>query len=637
MSDPSAWWGANERCLAAGLAWLRLRLSPDGGGRARADAALEAAEAADPPPALAVLGRAFGLSRFERRLLLLCAAADLDPAVPALCAAAGDPGRPFPTFALALAHLDEPAWDALAPGRPLRRWRLVEVQPREAEPLTACPLRADERVVHFLKGLNQLDERLAALLRPEEAGADDLTPSQRAVVDRVVRLLERAAGGAGPPRIHLVGEDRAAKRATAACAAARLGLHLHRLAAEDLPAGAEEAEALARLWGRESALAPVALYLDAHEAEPRAALRFLERTEGLLFLDTREPVPDPRAAAFEVGPPTPEEQEAAWAEALGPGAAGCARELAGQFTLGPSAIRAVAEAARAEGGGGAGLRERLWDACVLRTRPRLEALARRIDARAGWDDLVLPPAETGLLRQLVAHVRHRRTVYGAWGFGRRTARGLGVAALFAGESGTGKTLAAEVVAAALRLPLYRIDLSAVVSKYVGETEKNLRRLFDAAEGGGAALFFDEADALFGKRGEVKDSHDRYANIEVNYLLQRLEAYRGLAVLATNFKAALDPAFLRRLRFVVQFPFPGPAERAAIWRRSFPPEAPCAGLDWERLAQLNLTGGSIHNVALHAAFLAADAGTPITPDLVRAAARDEFRKLERPVSEADFRW
>jgi SpoVK/Ycf46/Vps4 family AAA+-type ATPase len=216
-------------------------------------------------------------------------------------------------------------------------------------------------------------------------------------------------------------------------------------------------------------------------------------------------------------------------------------------------------------------------------------------------------------------------------------RGLGVSALFAGESGTGKTMAAEVVAASLRLDLYRIDLAAVVSKYIGETEKNLRRLFDAAEAGGAVLLFDEADALFGKRSEVKDSHDRYANIEVNYLLQRMEAFEGLAILATNMKDALDQAFLRRLRFVIDFPFPGTAQRKAIWQRAWPPDTPTEDLAVDRLARLSLTGGSIHNIALHAAFLAADAGAPVTMPLVLKAARMELRKLDRPINEGDLRW
>jgi SpoVK/Ycf46/Vps4 family AAA+-type ATPase len=186
------------------------------------------------------------------------------------------------------------------------------------------------------------------------------------------------------------------------------------------------------------------------------------------------------------------------------------------------------------------------------------------------------------------------------------------------------------------MDLYRIDLSQVVSKFIGETEKNLKKLFDAAEDGGAILFFDEADSLFGKRSEVKDSHDRYANIEINYLLQRMESFRGLAILATNMKSALDTAFVRRLRFIVDFPHPGPGDRKSMWQKAFPKETKLEGLDWDRLAKLNLTGGSIHNIALNAAFLAAAAKTPVSMQLVLNAARAEFRKSEKPVIEGDFK-
>jgi SpoVK/Ycf46/Vps4 family AAA+-type ATPase len=199
-------------------------------------------------------------------------------------------------------------------------------------------------------------------------------------------------------------------------------------------------------------------------------------------------------------------------------------------------------------------------------------------------------------------------------------------------------MAAEVIANALELDLYRIDLSSVVSKYIGETEKNLRKLFDAAEDSGAILLFDEADALFGKRSEVKDSHDRYANIEINYLLQRMESYRGLAILASNMKNALDKAFVRRLRFIVDFPFPGIEERAQIWQKVFPPQTPVSDhLDCQRLAKLSLTGGNIHNVALNAAFLAAQQGGEVTMPLLLRAARTEYKKLERPAKESEFRW
>jgi SpoVK/Ycf46/Vps4 family AAA+-type ATPase len=232
-------------------------------------------------------------------------------------------------------------------------------------------------------------------------------------------------------------------------------------------------------------------------------------------------------------------------------------------------------------------------------------------------------------------VRHRLTVYEQWGFGRPGTRGLGISALFAGASGTGKTLAAEVLASNLELDLYRIDLSSVVSKYIGETEKNLRRIFDAADEGGAVLLFDEADALFGKRSEVKDSHDRYANIEVSYLLQRMECFRGLAILTTNLRSAVDTAFLRRIRFSVQFPFPDPGQRAEIWRRSFPPEAPTEGIDIERLSQLNVAGGNIRNIALHAAFLAADDGKSVGMGHLLHAARSEYAKLEKALTEAEI--
>jgi SpoVK/Ycf46/Vps4 family AAA+-type ATPase len=267
----------------------------------------------------------------------------------------------------------------------------------------------------------------------------------------------------------------------------------------------------------------------------------------------------------------------------------------------------------------------------------LDLLAQRLDPRATWDDIVLPRETKDLLYRIAHQVSQRSKVYDTWGFREKMNRGLGISALFTGDSGTGKTMAAEVIANELRLNLYRIDLSGVVSKYIGETEKNLRCLFDAAEDGGAILFFDEADALFGKRSEVKDSHDRYANIEINYLLQRMESYNGLAILATNMKSALDEAFVRRLRFIVNFPFPGLKERKIIMQKAFPPEVPKADLDYHHLARLKLAGGSIHNIAVNTAFMAAQQGVPVSMPLVLDAARDEFRKMESPIKEKDFLW
>jgi SpoVK/Ycf46/Vps4 family AAA+-type ATPase len=268
-------------------------------------------------------------------------------------------------------------------------------------------------------------------------------------------------------------------------------------------------------------------------------------------------------------------------------------------------------------------------------RAGADGLARLVPATDCWERLVLPPDGLAQLEELAAQAGHRARVYEEWGFGPRLTRGRGITALFAGASGTGKTMAAEALAARLQLDLYAIDLAGVVSKWIGETEKNLRRVFDAAQRSGAVLFFDEADALFGKRTEVKDAHDRYANIEVDYLLQRMEDYRGVAILATNRRNLVDPAFLRRLRFLVDFPFPDPAAREQLWRGVFPPGAPLAELDFEALARLEVSGGSIRTIAVNAAFLAAGEDAPIGMAHVMHAARREYTKLERLAAATEF--
>jgi SpoVK/Ycf46/Vps4 family AAA+-type ATPase len=277
----------------------------------------------------------------------------------------------------------------------------------------------------------------------------------------------------------------------------------------------------------------------------------------------------------------------------------------------------------------------LWQACRIQARPRLAHLARRIDSRATWEDLVLPDLQRELLADLADQLQHQTTVYQDWGFGTAGSRGLGLTALFAGGSGTGKTLAAEVLAQQFALDLYRIDLSAVVSKYIGETEKNLARIFTAAAAGGAILLFDEADALFGKRTAVKDSRDRHANVEVSYLLQRMESYQGLAILTTNLKGAIDTAFFRRIRFVVDFPFPEAAQRVEIWRRVFPPKTPTQDLDYDCLGQLQMSGGNIRNIALNAAFFAASAGEPVMMKHILKATKRECLKLQRTLTKDEI--
>jgi hypothetical protein len=591
--------------------------------------------------ALNVLCAAFGLSAFERDVLLLCAGMELDSTFAALCATAqGDSRRTYPTFSLALAALSEPHWSALLPTAPLRHWRMIEFA--GGEPITTSSLRIDERILHQLTGLSYFDERLHALLYPLYLRGE-LPPTHAAIAHRVAEWWRSSGRGV----IELFGEDDFAKSAIAAAASVELGIGLRVLPAADIPVPAPERETFIRLWEREIILGGGALLIDCcGEGEPaemsRAVHPLIKRVRGPVVLVTRDASMDRGLAMIrlEVRRPNTSEQKAIWRSVIEPFASNLNGEIASlteQFSLGVERIHVA----------GAELRERLaanpkddasrtaWDICRDQTRQGLDHLAQRIEPAATWKDLVLPAPQRQILREMASHVRQRAKVYEQWGFAEKGRRGLGISALFAGVSGTGKTMAAEVLSNELRLDLYRVDLSSVVSKYIGETEKNLRRVFDAAEAGGAILLFDEADALFGKRTEVKDSHDRYANIEVSYLLQRMEAYRGLAILTTNRKESLDTAFLRRLRFVVQFPFPDAGLRAEIWRRIFPKDTPTENLDIGKLSRLNVAGGNIRNVALNAAFLAADSNEPVRMKHLLRAARSEYTKLEKPLTESEI--
>ncbi|HEY0100568.1 MAG TPA: ATP-binding protein [Pyrinomonadaceae bacterium] len=634
----------------------------------------EAAEALPAPAALDSLCEAFGLSPFERDVLLMCAGMELDATFAPLCAAAqGNANRVHPTFGLALAALPEAHWNAITPDAALRRWRLVEVWQNEGT-LAQSGLRIDERVLHYLTGISYLDERLRGLVEPVPL-EHDLPPSQFALVEGITHFWRQSRGGSLLPFVFLSGnEDAAGKRLVAAHSCATLGLRLHVLRAADIPLPVAEREALSVLWQREAVLQASALLIEDDDAEktpPHAVLSFIESMHGMLFVAGSEMLRmrQRQSLRLNVDKPDAAEQRVLWREALGHVSDELNVQLdnvISQFSLTGDKIRAASaqallELARAEGAeraassgtgtagtGAAGAEEVsaqeqgaertpaeiLWDTCRIQARTRLDDLAQRIEPIARWSDLVLPEHQTRSLLEIAAHVRQRSRVYETWGFAAAGARGLGISALFAGASGTGKTMAAEVIARELRLDLYKIDLSQVVSKYIGETEKNLRRVFDAAEEGGAVLLFDEADALFGKRSDVKDSHDRYANIEISYLLQRMESYRGLAILTTNMKTSLDTAFMRRLRFVVQFPFPDAAQRGEIWRRVFPPQTPTENLEIRKLARLNVAGGNIRNIALHAAFHAADTGEAVTMSHILRAARSEYDKLEKTLTESE---
>ena len=664
MKSRTEWTEVNERYLAARVEGIRLRLQRMAGPAesdaqatdlARTDREASELERHDPPPALLLLAERLGLSAFDCDVLALCAAAELDTRVGGLCAAAqGDPQAPYPTFALAFAMFDDPDWSAMSPHSALRHWRLLEISQPGARSLATAALTADERVVNFLKGLNYLDDRITPMVDRLQTGAvgagaaaTPLPPSQQRLVERILACAKPDETSGRMPVIELLGQGSAGKRSIAGRVARNLGLTLYGIDVNSVPTQLGDFETFTRLWTRESLLMPLALYVDATRCEDPAKTplrRFLDRNAGLVFVDLEEAGSEtaPHRFPFEVRKPTRAEQERLWASALGKGARDQAHRLADQFSFEQDDITRLAGRvngaphARSKAAPDPG--PAVWQSCRLESRGGMDRLARRVDARATWDQLVLPPEQKGLLRRITHQVRCRNRVYETWGFRDRMNRGLGISALFSGESGTGKTMAAEVIANDLELDLYCIDLSAVVSKYIGETEKNLRRVFDAAEDSGAIIFFDEADALFGKRSEIRDSHDRYANIEINYLLQRMESYRGVAILASNMKSALDKAFVRRLRFIVDFPFPNLEQRRVIWQKIFPTATPLSDdFDVGRLARLNLAGGNIHSVAINAAFLAARADSPVTMPLVLSAARDEFRKLERPAKDSDFAW
>lgn len=639
-ATPRAWTDANQRTLIAELARLHHQLASEEPSPDHAEALADARARLPAPAAIDRLVQNFNLSAFERDVLLLCAGIELDSKLADRCAAAlGQPhaARRGPTFGLALAAFDAPHWSALTPVAPLRRWHLIEVD--ESADLTSARLRINERILHYLAGVNYLDVALRDRIRP--ASPPGLLADSHELICASIRAELTAGRSPAPEAVLLMGDDPLAHSDIAAQVAASLGLSLHTLDAENIPADPAELRTVIMLWEREAVLLGSALLVTAvSDSLPRAVKEFIESAAGLVFISLRQTQSFERAMSrFAVNKPVARERKILWQKALGEESArlnGALELVAGQFCLSARAIDSYG-ARLSDRLAASGEPERLiWAECRQVSRAKLDDLAQRLESKATWEDLILPELHKATLREISVQLRNRLKVYFDWGFAEKTSQGLGISALFAGDSGTGKTMAAQVIANELELDLYRIDLSSVVSKYIGETEKNLRRVFDAAEESGAILLFDEADSLFGKRSEVKDSHDRYANIEVSYLLQRMETYQGLAILTSNLKASIDVAFLRRLRFSVQFPFPDQKMREAIWRRSFPVHAPLGAIDFAKLARLNVAGGNIRNIALGAAFRAAELKRAISMEHLLEAAHREAGKRERPLADAETR-
>lgn len=602
--------------------------------------AADAAEAAGCDLRLRRLCRDFGLDELDLELLLVALAPDLDARFERLYGyLQDDVSRRRPSIGLWLELCGlEPAlgeaWRRLAGQGPLLRWRLLLVEDPD-RPFLTRSMRVPDRVAAHLLGDDSLDPALAALACPSYPepgpGAESLGRSLGAGVG-LAYLRERpgtAAAGFGVAALERAGRE---------C----LVIDLRRLRPEDDPT------ALGALLGREARLRRAGLVAGPVEVlasrGPNAVAALAQTAcPTLLFGGTSWDPAWSQEVPLLVEVPAPDRAQLGlvWKQELD-GATEPGLDPAGEtasFRLTPAQVRRAARAAAL----GAATAGRAVGAADLRLGARaqnaagLERLARRIEPAVFLADLVLPNEVVEQLRDLVARAHHRQLVLGEWRMAGPASRRRGLTALFAGPSGTGKTMAAEVLAGEMGLDLYVVDLASVVDKYVGETEKNLDRIFAEAESVNGVLLFDEADALFGKRSEVSDAHDRYANVEVAYLLQRMELFEGIAILATNLRSNLDEAFARRLDMLIDFPEPDQNDRLRLWRACLGASAPLADdLDLEFLARsFKLSGGNIRNIVLSAAYTAAEGGRAIAmADLVRATQR-EYRKLGRMVVESEF--
>jgi AAA+ superfamily predicted ATPase len=630
--------------------------------------------------ALKRLAQLFHLSAFDVDALLVCLAPELNVKYGKLYAyLQNDVTRKRPSADLILnlfCHSLEEKLNArsrLLGDAPLVKHQLVRyaVEDRDdSATLLTRTLQVDERILNYLLDVESPDAHLAPFVRfvkpcatlPELLLPDGTTES----LARLFRAVATPATDAGErgARIFLFqGASGAGKKfaAEALCREVCSDLLIADLASL-ATTGAKLAHLLGRLF-REARLRSAAVYLDGAESvlgegeketTARSSLLVaLGEFAGVAFLGSRQPWHAGEGVEagrfFHITFPTPDYDARLelWRRFLGEEGCAVAGEipteaLADKFSFTAGRIRDAIIEARQR----AMLRDAesyristddLYHACRAQSSKKLSALARKITPLYTWRDIILPADQLAHLQEVCAQVKHRQHVFAKWGFGKKISLGKGLSALFVGPSGTGKTMAAEVIAGELGLDLFKIDLSCVVSKYIGETEKNLSRVFEEAEQSNAILFFDEADSIFGKRSEVKDSHDRYANIEVNYLLQRMEEYEGVIILASNYQKNIDEAFTRRIRFIIDFPFPEGNYRQRIWKKAFPEHTPLdEDVDFDFLAhKLKLTGGNIRNIALNAAFLAASNGGRVHMEHVICATKREFQKMGRLLVRADF--
>jgi hypothetical protein len=543
---------------------------------------------------------------------------------------------------------------------PLRHYRMIElIDDGAAVPWISRSIRVDERIVSFITGARAIDPRIARQASWLETNADALasTPDKRDLIDRIVQLADTSQRRR-KPLIYLHGGRHSDADAAVRGAARVLGLPVLTVDAELVSESSTDFEDALFFVLREGLLSQAAVYLrnidrafepPTAASRARALVRWVAEMGTIVFASGNDawrwPLPSSPVVLriVELEPDGAVEQVHAW-NALSKGDFTHAElhHLVSLHPLPVAAIRDVWKLAHALAGGvDDGTKptvDHVRQACRAFAGAPASALARRIDARHRWDDLILPDPQLEQLAAICSQAKHASVVYGAWCFERRLSLGRGLNALFTGEPGTGKTMAAEVIATDLGVDLLKIDLSQIVSKYIGETEKNLRQLFDQAASANAILFFDEADALLGKRSDVKDAHDRYANTETAYLLQKMEEYPGITILATNLRQNIDAAFTRRMRFIVDFPFPEEEYRLKIWQSVWPSETPLGpDVDLALLArQCRLAGGAIRNVALAAAFLAAEQQQPVSMRHLMRATKRELQKMGRLVNDEEYR-
>lgn len=611
-------------------------------------------------PLLQSLAERYSLSWFDCAVILIALGPEIDSKYERLYAyLQDDVSRRRPSVDLILNLLCPTAGEKLefrsnfASDRPLVRKRLIHLiaEGNQARPsLLSHAVKLDEQNLRELLTSNETDSRLQGLCHYATRDVDlAALPLEPETMEGLLRLALGRPNG-DPLRLWLAGPAIPLKHRTAEAVASCLARPLMIFDLRRAATSGVDAVELARVTVSEAETTNSVLFLEPEGADDttgRAIAAELHKSTVDVIVSVAA-LPDTfdelRLAAVHFPPSSFETRKAQWRRSLSAGRNSVTDDeldwLAERFRLHPDQISAAVEAARSRARW-RGVREPeatdLSAAARALSGRQIGAMARKIDPAYSWDDIVLPEATTAQLRAICSRVVHQRRVLGEWGFGRKLSMGKGVTVLFAGPSGVGKTMAAEVVARDLDIDLYKIDLSGVVSKYIGETEKNLDRIFTAAENANAILFFDEADALFGKRSEVKDSHDRYANIEISYLLQKMEMYDGVAILATNLRQNLDDAFLRRLAFTIHFPFPDERDRRRIWSAIWPDAIPLAdGLDFDFLAkQFKLSGGNIKNIALAAAFLAAEEESEVRMRHLVRGVESEFQKMGKPMTAEIF--